>query len=77
VLSERQHAWNDVLKADDEENLLTPRHRVVLLPDYTLNTPSEAEHDDIPYDIPGTSSDPSVAGELILVAQIKTASAGE
>jgi hypothetical protein len=47
VLPERQHAWNDVLKADDEGNLLGPRHRVVLLLNYTSNTPSEADRNTV------------------------------
>lgn len=34
ALPERQHAWNDVLDRDDHDNVLPPRHHVILLLNY-------------------------------------------
>jgi len=39
-LPERQHAWNDVLSTDDAGNPVAPRHRVLLLLDYTGDVPT-------------------------------------
>ena len=36
---QRQHAWNDKLDTDDAGNPLAPRHRVLLLLDYTKEGP--------------------------------------
>lgn len=43
-LPTRQHAWNDVLRTDDAGNPVAPRHRVLLLLNYTgEGTPSKGD----------------------------------
>ncbi|MDZ7688125.1 MAG: Tat pathway signal protein [Halobacteriales archaeon] len=43
-LPDRQHAWNDYLRADDHGNVLTPYHHALLLLDYTGDA-SDTEDD--------------------------------
>ncbi|WP_323192453.1 Tat pathway signal protein [Halostella sp. PRR32] len=46
ALSERQHAWNELLSTDTHGNRLAPAHNVVLMLDYSGDgTPSERERE--------------------------------
>jgi hypothetical protein len=48
TLPARQHAWDEFLAADEHENLLGPRHRVLLLLNYASDgTPTEDDRETV------------------------------
>ena len=44
---QRQHSWNNVLETDEAGNTLQPRHHVLLLLDYTEETPTESDRNTV------------------------------